>query len=274
MTGSVSGPVGVEVRRDRLAATDAAAATMRRTAFPTITREPNGCTVVLMDRAGRTMSGSRAGLPAFAALMSSLTEPVLERLPAHDLQDGDTGIANDPWIVVIRNDPWIATGHLSDIAMISPVFHRGRLVAFAGTVAHSPDIGGTPSTNATELPCEGILIPSPRLFLAGRVEQVVTDLLWVNVRRADQVWADLEAQAAAHAVCRRRAQECPTDFREPDFEAFAPQVHAVTDAAMRGGVRDLPDGVHRAAPDADGADDHPTRTIRRLPSMVAEGGPV
>ncbi|MGW5972759.1 hydantoinase B/oxoprolinase family protein [Streptomyces sp. NPDC055186] len=191
MIRPVSEPVGLEVRRDRLAAaTDEAASTMPRTAFSTIIRESNDRTVVLMDRAGRTMAESRAGLPAFAALMSSLTALVLERFPADEWQDGDS---------VITNDPWIATGHLPDIAVISPVCHRGRLVAFAGIVAHAPDIGGAPAMNATELLSEGILIPPLRLFRAGRVGQGVKDLLPANVRPADQVWDDLEAQAAAHA---------------------------------------------------------------------------
>jgi N-methylhydantoinase B len=165
MIRPVSDPVGLEARWDRLAAaTDEAASTMLRTAFSTIIQESNDNTVVLTDRTGRTMAESRAGSPAFAALMSSLAAPVLERFPADEWQDGDR---------VIMNDPWMATGHLPDIAMISPVFHRGRLVAFAGTVAHLPDIGGTPSMSATELLSEGILIPPLRLFRAGWVEQGV-----------------------------------------------------------------------------------------------------
>ncbi|MER5218134.1 hydantoinase B/oxoprolinase family protein [Streptomyces sp. NPDC002838] len=250
MIRPVSDPIGLEVRWDRLAAaTDEAASTMLRTAFSTIIRESNDYTVVLMDREGRTMAESRAGIPAFAALMSSLTALVLERFPAEEWQDGDC---------VITNDPWIATGHLPDIAMITPVFHRGRLVAYAGTVAHSPDIGGTPSLSATELISEGILIPPLRLFRAGRVDEGVKHLLLANVRLADQVWGDLEAQAAAHAVCRRRAQEFLADFDEPDFEEFAAQVHSVTDAAMRAAVRELPDGVYRSTVDADGVEGRPT----------------
>ncbi|MFD0319049.1 hydantoinase B/oxoprolinase family protein [Streptomyces flavalbus] len=264
MTRPVSDPIGLEVRWDRLAAaTDEAAATVLRTAFSTIIRESNDYTVVLMDRAGRTMAESRAGIPAFAALMSSLTERVLRRFPLDEWRDGDS---------VITNDPWIATGHLPDIAMISPVFHRGRLVGFTGTVAHSPDIGGTPSTGATELISEGILIPPLRLFRAGRIERGVKDLLLTNVRLADQVWGDLEAQAAAHAVCRRRAREFLTDFGEEDFEDFAAQVHAVTDAAMRAGIRDLPDGVYRVALDADGVDGHPTHIASAVTVRGAEVG--
>lgn len=243
-------PVGLEVRWDRLAsATDEAASTMLRTAFSTIIRESNDYTVVLMDRRGRTMAESRAGIPGFAALMSSLTGLVLERFPAEDWQDGDA---------VITNDPWIATGHLPDIAMITPIFHRGALVAFAGTAAHSPDIGGTPALGATDLISEGVLIPPLRLYRAGRVEPGVKDLLLANVRLPGPLWGDLEAQAAAHAVCRRRAQEFLDDFGEPDFEGFAAEVHALAETAMRRAVRELPDGVYRASVDADGVEGHPT----------------
>jgi N-methylhydantoinase B len=250
MTPPEFDPIGLEVRWDRLAAaTDEAASTMLRTAFSTIIRESNDYTVVLTDRRGRTMAESRAGIPGFAALMSSLTALVLDRFPAGEWQDGDC---------VITNDPWIATGHLPDIAMISPIFHRGALVGFAGTAAHSPDIGGTPTLGATELISEGILIPPLRLYRAGRVEHGVRDLLLANVRLPDELWGDLEAQAAAHAVCRRRAQEFLDDFDEPDFDRFAAEVHAVTDAAMRAAVRELPDGVYRASVDADGVEGHPT----------------
>ena len=250
MAWSVSDPVGLEVRWDRLAAaTDEAASTMLRTAFSTIIRESNDYTVVLMDRGGRTIAETRAGIPGFAALMSSLTAVILTRFPVRDWQDGDC---------VITNDPWIATGHLPDIAMITPIFHRGTLVGFAGTAAHSPDIGGTPSMGATDLISEGLLIPPMRLFRAGRVEHGVKDLLLANVRLPDQLWGDLEAQAAAHAVCRRRAQEYLDDFGEPDLDGFATEVHALTDAAMRAAIRELPDGVYRSGVDADGVEGHPT----------------
>ncbi|MEV1246238.1 hydantoinase B/oxoprolinase family protein [Nonomuraea sp. NPDC050022] len=251
MTGrSALDPIGLEVRWDRLAAaTDEAASTMLRTAFSTIIRESNDYTVVLMDRGGRTIAESRAGIPAFAALMSSLTHLVLRRFPIESWQDGDC---------VITNDPWIATGHLPDIAMITPVFHRGSLVGFAGTAAHSPDIGGVATLGATDLLAEGILIPPLRLFRAGEVEQGVKDLLLANVRLSDQVWGDLEAQVAAHAVCRRRAQEFLEDFDETDFDDFATAVHAMTDTAMRRAIAALPDGVYRSSIDADGAEGHPT----------------
>lgn len=116
--------------------------------------------------------------------------------------------------------PWIATGHLPDVAMITPIFRRGALVGIAGTAAHSPDIGGTPSMGATDLISEGILIRTSGCTGAGRVERGVMDLLLADVRLAEQLWSDLEVQANAHAVCRRRAQEFLDDHDGPDYKAM------------------------------------------------------
>lgn len=243
-------PIRLEVQWDRLAAaTDEAASTMLRSAFSTIIRESNDYTVVLMDRSGRTMAESTAGIPAFAALMSTLTALLLERFPAGTWRDGDC---------VITNDPWIGTGHLPDVAMVAPVFHRGTLVAFTGTAAHLPDIGGTPTLGPTELISEGLLIPPLHLYRGGELNVGVRTLLLANVRLRDQVWGDIEAQAAAHTVCRRRAVEFLEDFGETDFEAFAGAVHAVSDRAMREAITALPDGVYRAVVDADGVPGTPT----------------
>jgi N-methylhydantoinase B/oxoprolinase/acetone carboxylase alpha subunit len=43
--------------------------------------------------------------------------------------------------VIVTNDPRPATGHLPDSALVSPIFHHGVLIGFAGTAAHVPDIG-------------------------------------------------------------------------------------------------------------------------------------
>jgi N-methylhydantoinase B len=53
--------------------------------------------------------------------------------PPDSLHEGD---------VLITNDCWLGTGHLPDITLDRPIFLDGRLVAFAGSVAHAPDIGG------------------------------------------------------------------------------------------------------------------------------------
>ena len=249
MTGAYD-PITLEVQWSRLAAiADEAATTLLRTAFSTIIRESNDYTVVLMDPAGRTIAECRAGIPAFAVLIGVLTGRLLERFPADTWREGD---------VVITNDPWLGTGHLPDIAVITPIFRRGALAGFAGTAAHVPDIGGTPSMGATELMNEGLLIPPLHLYREGVRDEGVVALLRANVRLPGQVWGDLRAQLAAHDVCRRRAAEFFDDTGADGFAGLAGAVHTAADRAMRRAVAAIPDGTYRSALDADGVDGRPT----------------
>lgn len=250
MTATSADPIRLEVWWSRLAAiADEAATTLVRSAFSTIIRESNDYTVVLMNPAGQTLAECRAGIPGFAALMGALTRHLLGRFPAGTWREGD---------VVITNDPWIGTGHLPDIAMVTPIFHRDRLVGFTGTAAHVPDIGGTPAMGVTELMAEGLLIPPLHLYRQGTRNDEVVALLRSNVRLPGQVWGDLEAQLAAHDVCRRRAAGFLDDTDEDTFTTLGHAVHAAADQAMRRAVGATPDGVYRSALDADGVPDHPT----------------
>ena len=59
----------------------------------------------------------------------------LPKFPAETLVAGD---------VLATNDPEIGTGHLPDVTMMTPIFKKGKVVAYAGSIAHLPDIGGRP----------------------------------------------------------------------------------------------------------------------------------
>ena len=62
--------------------------------------------------------------------------------------------------MLVTNDPWLCAGHLFDIAVVTPVFRDGAVVALVGTVGHVADIGGTKdSLRAREIYEEGIQIP-------------------------------------------------------------------------------------------------------------------
>src|SRR5262249_60693473 len=113
---------------------------------------------------------------------------------------------------VIPNAPWMATGHLPDITMAAPIFHRGRLVAFSGSIAHSPDIGGALwAADCRELYEEGLRIPPVKFLVEGRPNQDVFDFIAGNVRMPEQVLGDLQAQVSAQQVCTRRRTEVLED---------------------------------------------------------------
>ena len=112
---------------------DESATALQRTSFSTVVRESNDFACVLLAPDGTTLAENTLGVPSFAGVMSLVMRSFLARYPAETWNEGDVGLTNDPWI---------NTGHLPDTTLITPIFHRGRLVAFTGNTAHKADIGG------------------------------------------------------------------------------------------------------------------------------------
>jgi len=165
-----------------------------------------------MNPVGQAVAECRAGMPALAVLMGVLTRHLLDRFPVGIWREGD---------VVITNDSWLATGHLPDVAMVTPIFRRGALAGFAGTAAHVPDIGGTPSMGVTDLMAEGLLIPPLQLYREGTRNEEAVALIRGNVRLSAQVWGDLDAQLAAQQICHRRVAEFLDDTGEDGLTVLA-----------------------------------------------------
>ena len=129
-------PVSLEILWSRLISiADESAAALLRTSFSTIVRESNDFATALMDANGDSLSENTAGIPSFVGILPRTLKHFLARFPKDTWRPGD---------LVITNDPWMATGHLPDVTMAAPIFHRGRLVGFSGSIAHLPDIGGAP----------------------------------------------------------------------------------------------------------------------------------
>jgi N-methylhydantoinase B len=247
-------PVTLEIFWSRLISiADEAAAGLLRTAFSTIVRESNDYATVLMDRDGNSVSENTGGIASFSCILPRTTKAFLARFPADGWRPGDC---------VITNDPWLATGHLPDFTFVSPIFHRGALVGFAGSIAHSPDVGGALwSADCRELFEEGIRIPPIRLMREGRRNDELIDLMLSNVRVPRQVLGDFEAQLTANEVCVRRTEEFLGDVGLIDLQGLAAAVHTRADGAMRRAILAVRDGSYRATLDADGFDEQITRIV-------------
>ena len=87
-----------------------------------------------------------------------------ERFPLETLRPGDAFLANDPYIVGVT--------HLNDCTVATPIFHDGRLVAFAAAVAHHSDVGGrVPGSEAGDsvsIYQEGIRVPPVQIYASGQ----------------------------------------------------------------------------------------------------------
>jgi N-methylhydantoinase B len=237
-------PITLEILWTRLVSlVDEAGATLVRTSFSTIVRESNDYAVVLLDRNARLLAQSSLSVPSFICTLPETVRHFLKRFPRETLKPGD---------VMITNDPWLGTGHLPDINIAMPIFRDGELVGFAGSVAHSPDIGGRlRSPTNRDLYEEGLRIPPMKLIAGDVINETLIDIIRNNVRIPEQVLGDLWAQVSANRMLGQRLLDM-LDDTSCDLIAVGEEMHARSEAAMRNAIQALPDGDYAYEARVDG----------------------
>lgn len=177
-------PVTLEILWSRLVnITEECWITLWRTAFSMIIGEAQDFGCELLDARGESLADSPRSMPVFNLTLPRAVRALLERFPPETLEEGD---------VLATNDPWICAGYLFDLALVTPVFRRRRLVGLVGSIAHCSDISGTRDSLAVrEIYEEGLQIPPIRLHRRGEPNLEVLALLSRNVRKGEMVLGDL-----------------------------------------------------------------------------------
>ena len=250
-------PVTLEILWSRLISiADESAAALLRTAFSTVVRESNDFTTVLLDADCNCLAENTGGIPSFVGMVPSTVRAMLERIPVERWRPGDC---------IITNDPWIGSGHLPDVTMASPIFHRGRLVGFSGSIAHLPDIGGSGwACDTSEVFEEGLRLMPVKLIENGAENEIIAEIIRSNVRVPDQVIGDLYAQVAAQRICAKGLQEFLDDTGLGDLAELSVELRGRAETAMRKAIAALPDGSWSAVMEADGIDEFETRIECRM----------
>jgi 5-oxoprolinase (ATP-hydrolysing) len=232
-------PVGLEIMWGRLAnIIDEGWEAVVRTAFSLIISDAQDFSIALFDRDGEILVHSPRAQPVFNLSLPRAIKAVLNRFPPNALQPGD---------VLATNDPWLASGHLYDIAIVTPVFHEGKVVGHVGLIGHVTDIGGTKDHDSvSELYEEGFQIPPMKLYRAGEPNEDLFTLLRENIRDAHMVEADLRALVAASVLAANRLREFLAEYRFDDLSPLAHIFHSRSEAAMRQAIRAVPDGVYQS----------------------------
>src|SRR5205085_5577936 len=150
-------------------------------------------------------------------------------------------------------DIWLGTGHLPDITCAKPIFLKRRLVGFAGSVAHAPDIGGKMrSADAREVFEEGLQIPVMKVIRRGKIDATFERFVRKNVRVPDQVMGDLWAQFTALHLIESRVLAVLTEQKLTTLADLADEIHRRSEAAMRAAIREVPNGIYRHSAICDG----------------------
>ena len=172
------------------------------------------------------------------ACASFAVKRIIERFEA------DGGI--DPGDMFMLNDPYVSAIHQSDVYIISPVHHAGRLVAWSATFVHVMDIGamspGGNSPGATEVFHEGVRIPGIKLVERGKLRRDVFDAITNMTRQPAMVGLDLKCEIAANSVARARIQEMCEQYGADLIDAVSTEMIRYSEEILRRRLREIPDG--------------------------------
>ncbi|HZQ08599.1 MAG TPA: hydantoinase B/oxoprolinase family protein [Anaerolineae bacterium] len=240
--------VTLKVLWDRLVSiVNEATVAQYRTAFSAVVQEALDFACSIMDKNGTTLANSEGGLPSFIATQAFTLQALLQRFPLSEIQPGD---------VFITNDPWIGTGQAMDLTLLKPIFKHHFLVAFAGSVAHAPDLGGAQRWNLSlDVFDEAILLPLMKLYERGVPNATLLSLLRANSRMPDKTIGDLESQLAALQRTEIRLLEVMDEYGLDDLDELVAAIYERSEGAMREAIEKIPDGEFRGELWSDGFPD-------------------
>ncbi|SEW41072.1 N-methylhydantoinase B [Cognatiyoonia koreensis] len=184
-----------------------------RTAFSTSVREAGDLSAGVYDQAGQMLAQAVTGTPGHVNAMADAVGHFIRRIGRDNITEGD---------VYITNDPWEGTGHLHDITVVTPSFHRGVHVGFFACTAHIVDIGGRGfGADAASVYEEGLYIPIMKLVDQGQIDQTLLRIVRGNVREPDQLVGDIFALVTCNEIGHRRLVEMMNEFDLTDLEGIA-----------------------------------------------------
>ena len=184
-----------------------------RTAFSTSVREAGDLSAGVYDTEGRMLAQAVTGTPGHVNAMADAVAHFIRRIGRQNILEGD---------VYITNDPWEGTGHLHDITMVTPSFHRGKLVGFFACTAHIVDIGGRGfGADAASVYEEGLYLPIMKFADAGRVDETLVRVIRGNVREPDQLIGDIYALTTCNEIGHRRLVDMMEEFTLDDLTGIA-----------------------------------------------------
>ncbi len=215
-----------------------------RTAFSTSVREAGDLSAGVYDAEGKMLAQAVTGTPGHVNAMADAVPHFMREIGVETMREGD---------VYITNDPWMGTGHLHDITVVTPAFHKGQRVGFFACTAHVVDIGGRGfGADGNSLYEEGFQIPIMRFADRGEVDMTLVRLLRINTREPDQLIGDIYALAACNEIGQRRLSEMLSEYETPDLAEIGDFILTASRRATLERIAALPRATAKAAMQIDG----------------------
>jgi N-methylhydantoinase B/oxoprolinase/acetone carboxylase alpha subunit len=205
------------------------------TAFSATVREAGDLSAGVFDLRGRMVAQAITGTPGHVNSMAEAVPHFLAEFPLAEMQDGDH---------FITNDPWIASGHLHDITVVSPVFRAGKPLGFFACTCHQVDIGGMgQGPDGRSVFEEGLYIPPMHLARAGMPNGDLLRMIRANVRQPRMVEGDVLSYVTTNEAAGRRLVKMLGEFGETGLEELADWIFERSRNAMIAEIKKLPRGT-------------------------------
>ena len=227
-----------------IAVVEEQAQTMIRTAFSTTVREAGDLSAGIFDLAGRMMAQAVTGTPGHVNSMAESVGHFLKKFPADTMRPGDH---------YITNDPWLGTGHLHDLTVVTPAFHRGRIVGLFANTAHVIDIGGLGmGPEGRSVFEEGLYIPIVKCFDQGKPNETFFDFIRAGSRLPVELEGDIYSLCACNDAGAHRLVEMMDEFEMDSLDPLARFIFESSHRATLAEIARLPRGTYRSEIWSDG----------------------
>ncbi|OJW28610.1 MAG: 5-oxoprolinase [Rhodospirillales bacterium 69-11] len=220
---------------------------MIRTAFSTTVREAGDLSAGIFDLHGRMMAQAVTGTPGHVNSMAESVGHFLKKFPAATMRPGDH---------YITNDPWLGTGHLHDLTVVTPAFHKGHIVGLFANTAHVIDVGGLGmGPEGRSVYEEGMYIPIVKCFDQGKPNETFFDFMRAGSRLPVELEGDIYSLCACNDAGAKRLVEMMDEF---EMESLDPLAQFIFDSSLRATLAEIariPRGVFRNEIYSDGYDE-------------------
>lgn len=225
-----------QVMWDRLiSVVEEQARTLMRVAFSTVVREAGDLSAGVFNTKGDLLAQAVTGTPGHINSMARSIREFLKVFPADTMKPGD---------VYMTNDPWRGTGHLFDFTVVTPTFHKGRLVAIFACTAHVADIGGNgPDPHSRDVFAEGLFLPIMPLASQGELNQWLMKLLCANSREPEKLEGDVYALIASNEAGGKQLSSMMEEYKLSSIEDLSAHILSSSDKSMREAIAQLPKGT-------------------------------
>jgi N-methylhydantoinase B len=230
-------PVTIQLLWNRLiSVVDEASSGLIRTAYTPSVKEYHDFCCAVFDVQARLLAHSTVTTPGLLGVIPDVMVNFVRMHPPESLKPGD---------VLITNDPWLASGHLIDVTVAAPVFHRGRLVAYVLCIVHHLDMGGRMATlESKDIYEEGLKIPILKLYRQGELNETVYEFIRSNTRVPEKILGDLRAQLIANNVCARGLLRLMEEYELDGIGDLADEIIERTESSLRRKIAQLPAGTY------------------------------